>query len=570
MNTECLPYSLRRLYGPVIILGLLLMSLVGSCTRRPDSRLVEIDSMMESHPDSAMMLLNEYRLSSASSAADSAYYGLLLTHARYKNFIDETDDSLISAASDHFLDQGDKERASRALFLRGMIQLNAQHLGEAAVSFMKGHDIAREGKCYMWEGQCAAGMVILYGKLMNSSEQINYARIEYDAFFNGGYQDWSNLAMLDILRGYNNIGKYDLAIVGATKLFNIANEVKDTMLMEEVLTLMGTSKYSKADFNGAIENYFAAYQLDPSVLDAKHMHNIVVSATEVQNDSLPDHIRNFINVIRLKKEVLTPFRKLAEQGMYKEAYYGLESYKDMQDSVLRVLLQNNVSESVEMYEDMKTEAISERQKTERLMWIFLFFSLVVFIIVSAWGIKKYLAQKNLERIRLEDSLENMRFDLASQMKHIEEIAEENRVINEKYGEISSYLRNSLLEKYRSANDLCDSYFQDRVLKPKKAKIEKDIQRLIKDFSNPDFISEIGTIVDMCMDGLYTSFVNDFPNLNDDSKRLFIFLTLGFSSRTLCVIFGIETSNLYNRKSRLKKMFVSSNAVRKEEYIKNVF
>lgn len=525
---------------------------------------------MEAHPDSTLMLLEDYQLSASSSSADSAYYALLLTHARYKNFIDDTDDSLISVAAEHFLDQGDKERVSRSLFLQGMIRLNSQRLGEAAVSFMKGLDIAREGKCYMWEGQCAAGMVILYGKLMNSSEQINYAKIEYDAFLNGGYRDWSNFAILDILRGYNNIGQYDLALAGAVKLLNVANEAKDTMLMEEVLTLVGTCKYSKADFNGAIENYFAAYQLDPSVLDAKHMHNIVVSATEVQNDSLPDQIRDFINVIRLKKEVVTPFRKLAEQGLYKEAYYGLEAYKDMQDSVLRVLLQNNVSESVEMYEDMKTEAIGERHKSERLMWILAFISLFLIIIISAWGVKKHLNQKNLERNRLEDSLENVRFDLASQMKHIEEIAEENRVINEKYGEISSYLRNSLLERYRSANDLCDSYFQDRVLKPKKAKIEKDIQRLIKDFSNPDFISEIGTVVDMCMNGLYTSFVNDFPNLNDDTKRLFIFLTLGFSSRTLCVIFGIETSNLYNRKSRLKKMFISSNAVRKEEYLKNVF
>lgn len=325
---------------------------------------------MEAYPDSALILLNDYHLTSASSPADSAYYGLLLTHARYKNFIDETDDNLISSSVEYFLDQDDKERASRALFLQGMIRLNAQHLGEAAVSFLKGLDIAREGKCYMWEGRNSAGLFIIYGKLMNGSEQLRFAKMEYDAFLKGGYNDWSDFAKLDVLRGYNNIGQYDKALRGAVDLLEVAKEMGDTVLLEEVLTLMATCKYSLSDFEGALDDYFEAFQLDPSVINPNYAHNIIVSVSEIPSDSLRDGMRFFIEKIKARQEILPPFRSLAKDGKYKEAYEGLEIYKEMQDSVLKSLLQNGVSESILQYEALKKTHLIEKQKTERIIWAF--------------------------------------------------------------------------------------------------------------------------------------------------------------------------------------------------------
>lgn len=196
MNIKSLAYSLC---GPALLSGLLIISLFGGCRQNLDPQLLAVDSMMEEHPDSALMILDDYRLTAPSSAADSAFYALLLTHARYKNFIDETNDSIISASAEYFLKQDDKERSSRALFLKGMIQMNANRFGEAAVSFTQALDIARECRQYFWEGQSARGLFILYGKLKNGSQQIKYAKTEYEAFSKGNINDWLNFATLDIL-----------------------------------------------------------------------------------------------------------------------------------------------------------------------------------------------------------------------------------------------------------------------------------------------------------------------------------------------------------------------------------
>ena len=132
-----------RLCSPAITVGLIFMSLLCGCRPKVDPVLISVDLKVETHPDTAMMLLDGYSLTHASSGADSAWYGLLLTHLKYKDLIDETDDSLISHAADWFLCHGDDKNASRALFLKGMIQLNGNRLGEAAVSFRKGLNIGR-------------------------------------------------------------------------------------------------------------------------------------------------------------------------------------------------------------------------------------------------------------------------------------------------------------------------------------------------------------------------------------------------------------------------------------------
>lgn len=172
-----------KVLNPACMATLIALCLVVGCKGKIDPILSKADSKIEDRPDSALLMLESYRLSDNASDYDRSYYGMLLSHARYKNFIDEVNDSLISASAEYFLEHGDKELSSRSLFLQGMIQMNANRLGEAAVSFSKGLDIAREGKCYMWEGQCARGLYMIYGKMMNSSEQLRFAKIEYDAFF---------------------------------------------------------------------------------------------------------------------------------------------------------------------------------------------------------------------------------------------------------------------------------------------------------------------------------------------------------------------------------------------------
>ncbi|MDE7349735.1 MAG: hypothetical protein K2N25_01605, partial [Muribaculaceae bacterium] len=515
-----------RLSGPAILVGLLVISLLCGCRHSIDPLLAKADALMEEHPDSAMMILDGYRLAPEASKGDSAYYALLLTHARYKNYIDETNDSLISKAVDYFLDHGDGEKASRALFLQGMILMNANHLGEAAVSFRQGLDIAHEGNHYMWEGQCARGLFLIFGKIRNYSEQIKYAQREHEAFVKGGYQDWINHAKLNILRAYQNNEKYDSVLKESISLLKAAEEGNDTLLMKEVLVLMGSCQYASTDYKGALDSYYTAYTLNPSIIRATHGYNIAMAASSVDRDSLTAGMLSFIESVISRKETLPAFKVLANQGRFEEAYNGLERYKDYQDSIFQVIRRNNISESIGQYEDKMAIVQQKEIKIERILWGSSLLVLIIIIGVSYWVYKKNLHQKELERKHIEMSMEILRTDLASQLAHMDEITAAIQRINKKNEHMSSLLRDLLYERYKKINDMCDSYYQDRTVEFKKKKLEKEMKNLLKDFSDPNFLNEIGRYIDLCLEGLFTSFSKDFPNLNEDSKLLFMFLTLG--------------------------------------------
>lgn len=90
---------------------------MSGCTHKPDPTLVTVESIMEVHPDSALMILEGLRLPEKAPEGDRALYNLLLTQARYKNFIDEENDSLIRSSAYYFIEKGKYEEVSKAFKL---------------------------------------------------------------------------------------------------------------------------------------------------------------------------------------------------------------------------------------------------------------------------------------------------------------------------------------------------------------------------------------------------------------------------------------------------------------------
>ncbi|MDE6741844.1 MAG: hypothetical protein K2J58_05890 [Muribaculaceae bacterium] len=374
---------------------------------------------------------------------------------------------------------------------------------------------------------------------------------------------------MNVLSAYLNNGKYDHVLAEVKSLLSAAEEAKDTLLMEDVLVLMGTCKYALGNFRGVLDSYFSAYSLDSSLIRDIHGYNIAVIADNIVMDSLNDGMKTFIKIVASRKETLPAFKVLANQSRFEEAFNGLERYKNYQDSVLRVIRSNNVSESINRYEDMVAVVRQKEVRIERMVWGTGILVLVIIIVVSCWIYRKNLHQKELKRKHTELSMEILQTDLTSHMNHLNDMAADMRMLNMEKERMSTALQDMLHERYKRVNNLCDSYFQDRTVESKRKKLEKEMESILKDFSNPVFLKETGRFIDLCLDGLYTSFIEDFPNLKEDATRLFMYLTLGLSNRAMCVIMDLENTNLYNRKSRLKRYIAVSDAIRKEEYLKNI-
>lgn len=107
MNFNRLTY---RLSGPALLAGLLVISLLCGCRHCIDPVLAKADSLMEEHPDSALMILARIEPQTITNDEDKALYGLLFTQARDKNQLTLEDDSLIRYSQKYYEDRHDSSR----------------------------------------------------------------------------------------------------------------------------------------------------------------------------------------------------------------------------------------------------------------------------------------------------------------------------------------------------------------------------------------------------------------------------------------------------------------------------
>ncbi len=555
-NTSCL--NLIAIWGIIIAL-----SLGCGCNRKVDSRLALAESIMDEHPDSALMVLNEYTFVPNSSSSDSALYGMLLTHARYKNFIDETNDSLISVSARYFLENKDYKRASKSLFLKGMIQRRAGKYGEAAISFLKGMETAQDNQLYLWEGQCAYGLYLLYGDLHDGSSQIKYANHAYKAFEKSMDKGWIQYSKLMQARAYNNNCQYDMALSILENLISDITIEKDVDIMSQIYQLRGLSLFALGKYQESIDSYIKAYNISPTVLTANDFYNLKIGFAEISQNS---SVNNPYDLKIETKEFEQPFVILAREGKYKDAYQSLELYKNQQDSVLTLIFKNNVAESINQHEMIVDALKEEKIRNERMIYWCIFCGVVFSCILVYWRLRERVFKERSLRFKIEADLESLRSDLLNQLNNVSNDTHEKDK-NEKENEKSKDFIKIIRQRYAETNELCDDYYQGRVSKSDRERVSAEIKKIVKSFTEKSGLEKVREYVDKNAGGLYTSFIKDFYDLSEENKRLYLYLLLGFNSRTISVILAQEISAVYNKKSRLKAKISKSEVERKEEYLK---
>lgn len=531
------------------IFGLLFLM---GCQDKPKKELQEIQTIIEVYPDSALRVLESFDVQNG-TAETKALYKLLITQARYKNFINEDNDSLIREAADFFLSEGDAKNGGLSLFLMGMIQCNMEKFGEAAICFEKGVELSRQYDLHNIEGLCARGLYKLYVKLYDGAQQIKYAKASYEAFLKDGDEEWANYARLDLATAYNNSGQYERAILESMQLSNIAKSINDTILLAESIRLMALSQFAIGNNIASIKNYVMANNLDDLALTENDKNNILIAVGEVEEDSVPKEAYNIITPLKLNENVNTPFEVLAKQGRYKEAYINLEKYKMDQDKILSSLLKSNVSEAIFNYEKSKTLLHKEKLKRERLWWLFIVV-VMFFVGISIFYVfrKKLQTEKNQQESIIKNA-ECLRTDLLHQL-------ETNKLI-------SASLKTIFKQKYSIVDKLCAAYYESQGVRLEKKRIVSEVELIIKEFSNDTArLEELETYADNHTEGVCSSFRVDFPNLKDEDYRMFLYLLLGFSARSISLFFNEKIEVIYNRKSRLKSKIRNSSVAKKDIYL----
>lgn len=188
---------IERFIGVLLLAGVLALA----CTTRPhyDPRLVQADRLLTVCPDSALRLLEVLPADSLYTEADRAYYALLLTQARDKNYLMQTNDSLIRVAVCYFDSVQDINLRARAYYLWGSICRDRND----QVGAIRQYLIAA-----YWAEEC--GDLSLQGRIYANAGFIHYLA-----------------------------GLYEESYTDYQRVEQVGKALRDTMLLCDALTMQG-------------------------------------------------------------------------------------------------------------------------------------------------------------------------------------------------------------------------------------------------------------------------------------------------------------------------------------------
>ncbi len=110
-----------------------------SCSgQRQKDVLDRADVLMETRPDSALILLKGIDEYGIGSKAEKARFALLVSMALDKNYVDTTTFDVLQPAIDYYLDHGDADEKLRTYYYQGRIYQNRGEVDKALDSFLNG------------------------------------------------------------------------------------------------------------------------------------------------------------------------------------------------------------------------------------------------------------------------------------------------------------------------------------------------------------------------------------------------------------------------------------------------
>ena len=193
----------------IALIILLIAFLSVACNERQSNnrQLILADSLMQSRPDSALCILQGISMDKFATQADSACYALLLTQARDKNYVVQTDDSLIRYAVAYYDKTNDVRMQAKAHYYWGCVYRDMNRQAEAIREFLIAAPLTEKAK---------------------EKRQLGLI--------------YNNIGFIYNIQGFNEKADsiYQLMEV-------IAQEVKDTTLWSEALSKQGSIALTKGE-----------------------------------------------------------------------------------------------------------------------------------------------------------------------------------------------------------------------------------------------------------------------------------------------------------------------------------
>ena len=584
------------------------------------------EAFMETHSDSAYALLQTIDSEKLRTQGGRARYALLYTQAQDKNYIDDTNDSLISIAVDYYRYHGDVRHRFLSIYYKGRVLYNAGDYLKAMVAYTEAEGLAPDLHDDYYAGLLYTQLGSIYREYCDFPKSLEaYQKAELY---------------------YKNAGKdfhRQFAITNQSVVYrNMDNYVKSDSLLQTVLAeAIYEENHTLIDYT--MGNLLMQYVEQERMQEAKYIYEKLVNQYGIENKTSSfmvsvAKIHLYENEIQNAEQLLDEAWKragtsndsidchLAASQLYKAKGQFVNAIQEQETGVLiqnRMVKDNLQQPVLTMQRDYLAQEL-EYQSYKRKMNRLFNMVVIVFVVVLALSMG-YILQKRLRRhyreslhnrLKLQEA-ENKRkikllWEEATKREHsirqrLEELNEEMQQKDEISIESIRYLQEELnkqgkiLLQYKEQHDTLLAMNDREIQKQRELGVSllhsyfKTLDKIFVTYYYTDYYSDslrhsalndvltkyleeyfkyrdkkgydrLETMVNVYMNNVMVHFRSEVKFPKEEYYQQICFLFAGFSGKFIAYIMDSTPNTIYKRKVEFIKKIKEHNPQNAEIYL----
>ena len=566
---------------PLLIIFFVSIAFV-SCNNHSDNipSILTAEAVMEQHPDSALQILEALDRDIIDKQYDEALYALLLTQARHKNYIDETNDSLISTALSYFKHTSDQKRLMKALFYKANILFNSHNYPKAIILAMKAENMASDLNDDYWIAKTCELIADIYSEAYHFEGEAKYRKLAADYYLKANKISNHRYALLDLANAYYSSYETEksIALIDSLRaLTPIDSAFLALCIKNSINVYLDLGDFKSAHDNICILDKYTKW-LTPSA--GIYTNRIIVDLAFDKTDDIDqliDSAKQLISSPSEKSRVYTAILKfLKYQGRYKEAVEISDSLLHISNDIFISTLTESAVTSQRDFYHLRTKRAEYRIATMRNNIILGSITLILLLLFALYYHRTKIYRKNEEIdnrmneiLILSEQIKNQSEEnlilsdaLAEKCHNLSDLQNRLEIINGKQISATTYFK----ERWNIINTLCNDFFEKRNSEKTRLSIINDIEKEIDKISRPENLLKIENSVNECMDGIIDRLKVQCPKLKPQDITFITLVYAGFAPRAICIFTDIKLKYYYNKRSRLIERIGKSDAPDKEIFI----
>ncbi|MBP3776412.1 MAG: hypothetical protein J6I37_05430 [Prevotella sp.] len=392
--------------------------------------LLEADSLMEQHTDSALRLLESIPdVTDKGNEASRAYYILLLTQARYKCYQPVPADSLMRSAVRYYEQSGNPSMLCRAYYYLAMPLYEQGQHEEALLLLKKGEELAVKNHNLLYMSKYHESLCMVNSSTKYDEMMLHYAKLALR----------ENRQLVDTTAIIRNLSQISTALYrlgrqkesedSIYKILPLLHQM-NTVSKSYILTNIGCSMHTTGNLESARKYLEESLRINPMSHTYAELGDVLADMNNMQEAE-----RNWEEALKTSDSqtvlnVLASMQKRYEQQQdYQSAINISNRVHQINDSLTQASEQATLAEIQHKYD----RQVVENKYYRTLTWLFAlaFGTLAIIILMIGYhhyAVQKYVSKLTISRLEVEQATQEIKRLENSDMEQTREVKKLKRKI----------------------------------------------------------------------------------------------------------------------------------------------